>query len=281
MINILNLVIRNIRRQRLRNWLTITGIIVGVIAIVSLISLSEGLKGAITKEFSSLGASRITVTSKYVGFGGGRSNLGLTDEDIKTIKKISDVEFVSGSLNGFLETKYNQKTVMVSYVSFDTQHYQDRLKQNNLTLEKGEYITEEKTKAVIIGYNYTAEDKTKDLFGKTLDIGKKIKIAGTDYTVIGIIKKTGDFRKDNQMYISNDNLKEITNTETYDTIYAIIKEGKDIDNAANRIQIRLKRHYSYLSNTRSKKQRRNSRNGYNCCCWYCLYFFISWRNWNT
>lgn len=70
MIGILSFVIRNLRRRKLRNWLTIAGIVVGVIAIVSLISLSEGLKSAITDEFNSLGSQKITITSKYQSFGG-------------------------------------------------------------------------------------------------------------------------------------------------------------------------------------------------------------------
>ena len=44
-------VIQNLRRRKLRSWLTIIGIIVGVLAIVSLMSLSQGLKDNITKEF--------------------------------------------------------------------------------------------------------------------------------------------------------------------------------------------------------------------------------------
>jgi putative ABC transport system permease protein len=241
MIGILNFVIRNIRRRKLRNWLTILGIVVGVIAIVSLISLSEGLKNAISDEFNSLGANKITVTSKYAGFAGSSSGNGLTDEDIKTINKISDIEFSSGSLNGYIETKYAQETIMVSYTSYDAKHFQEMLEQNNLEVEKGEYITDEKIKAAVIGYNYTDTEKSKDLFGKTIDIGKKIKIAESDYTVIGILKKTGDSRKDNLMYLSNDNLKEITESETYDTIFAIVKPGKNIDNAANRIKIKLEK----------------------------------------
>lgn len=241
MMQILKFVIRNIRRRKLRNWLTILGIVIGVIAIVSLISLSEGLKDTINEQYNNLGTNRITITSKYASFGGGRSSEGLTDEDIKSIKKISDIELVSGSLNGFLETKYSQKTLMLSFVSYDAENFQEMLSQSNLEIESGEYISDEKTKAVVVGYNYIDHEKSKDLFGKTLTIGKKIKIADTDYTVIGVLKKTGDARNDNLIYMSNDNLKELTKTETYDSIFAIVKDGKDIENTAKRIEIRLEK----------------------------------------
>ena len=241
MIGILSFVIRNLKRRKLRNWLTILGIVIGVIAIVSLISLSEGLKSAITDEFNKLGSNKITITSKYQGFGGGRSTQGLTDEDIKTIEKITDADYAAGSLNGYLETKYNQKTKMLSYISYDPKYFEKMLKQENKELLKGNYITSDKAKEIVVGYSFIDQDKTDDLFGKTLDIGKKIKIAETDYTIVGILKKTGDARKDNIIYISNENLKEITNNNTFDVIYAINKEGKDVDSTAEKIKDRLER----------------------------------------
>jgi putative ABC transport system permease protein len=241
MIGILSFVIRNLRRRKLRNWLTIAGIVVGVIAIVSLISLSEGLKSAITDEFNSLGSQKITITSKYQSFGGGKSSQGLVEEDIKTIQKITDVDYATGSLNGYLETRYNQNKQMLSYVSYEPKYFENMLKQGNLELFKGNFITSDKSKDLIVGYNFYDLEESKDIFGKTLDLGKKVKVAGTDYTVIGILKKTGDGRKDTVIYMSNENLKEITKNDTFDVIYAINKEGKDIEETAERIKDRLER----------------------------------------
>lgn len=241
MIGILSFVIRNLRRRKLRNWLTIAGIVVGVIAIVSLISLSEGLKSAITDEFNSLGSQKITITSKYQSFGGERSSQGLVEEDIKTIQKITDVDYATGSLNGYLETRYNQNKQMLSYVSYEPKYFENMLKQGNLELFKGNFITSDKSKDLIVGYNFYDLEESKDIFGKTLDLGKKVKVAGTDYTVVGILKKTGDGRKDTVIYMSNENLKEITKNDTFDVIYAINKEGKDIEETAERIKDRLER----------------------------------------
>lgn len=241
MIGILSFVIRNLRRRKLRNWLTIAGIVVGVIAIVSLISLSEGLKSAITDEFNSLGSQKITITSKYQSFGGGKSSQGLVEEDIKTIQKITDVDYATGSLNGYLETRYNQNKQMLSYVSYEPKYFENMLKQGNLELFKGNFITSDKSKDLIVGYNFYDLEESKDIFGKTLDLGKKVKVAGTDYTVVGILKKTGDGRKDTVIYMSNENLKEITKNDTFDVIYAINKEGKDIEETAERIKDRLER----------------------------------------
>lgn len=241
MIKLLNYVTRNLKRRKLRNWLTIAGIIVGVIAIVSLISLSEGLKIAITEEFDNLGSQKITITSKYQSLIGGQSTQGLKDEDIKTIEKIIDVDYVTGTLTSYLELKYNQITLNTMLTSYDPRYFEKMIKQENNELLRGNYITSDKAKEIIVGYSYINPEKAKDLFKKTLDIGNKIKIAGTDYTVVGILKNTGDQMKDNVIYISNENLKEITNTETYATIYAINKEEKNIETTSQKIKERLEK----------------------------------------
>lgn len=242
MFNILPFVLRNLSRRKLRNWLTIGGIIVGVFAIVSLISLSEGLKESIDKEFSNLGAQKITITSKYVSFAGSRTSDGLNDDDIKNLEKISDLSFVTGSLSGYFETKYSNETLMVSFTSYDAEYIDEMFQQTNTELLKGNFFSSDKSKEVIVGYNYIDEQKSKDqLYGKTLNIGKKIQITGSDYTVVGVLKKTGDDRKDSAMYLSNENLKEISNGETYDSIYAIVKNGKDVEETAKKIESRLER----------------------------------------
>jgi putative ABC transport system permease protein len=131
---------------------------------------------------------------------------------------------------------------MVTFTSYDVLYFEDMFQQSNLSLLQGNFFSSEKSKEVIVGYNYTDSKKSKDqLYGKTLDLGKKIQINGSDYTVIGILKKTGDDRKDNAMYLSNDNLKEITGGQTYDTIYAIVKDGKDVEGTAEKIETRLER----------------------------------------
>lgn len=130
---------------------------------------------------------------------------------------------------------------MLSFVSYEPKYFQNMLKQGNLELLKGNFIISDKSKDIIVGYNFYDIKKSKDIFGKTLDLGKKVKIAGTDYTVVGILKKTGDGRKDTVIYISNENLKEITKNDTFDVIYAINKEGKDIEETAERIKDRLER----------------------------------------
>ena len=60
--------LKSIRHRKLRSWLTVIGIVIGVAAIISLITLSRSLEGTIEDQFESFGANRILISAK--GFQG-------------------------------------------------------------------------------------------------------------------------------------------------------------------------------------------------------------------
>lgn len=85
----LKLGIRNLQRRKLRVWLTILGIFIGIAAVVSLISISEGLKVAIADEFDKIGADKLFISPETAP--GAQTGIGgvtiLTEDDLETIEK--------------------------------------------------------------------------------------------------------------------------------------------------------------------------------------------------
>jgi len=235
---ILVFVIKNLRRRRLRSWLTIIGIIVGVLAIVSLMSLSQGLKDSITSEFDKLGANKITITSRYNYFGA-ETNTGLKLNDIKTIKQIGDIDYVVGEIAATTTAEYGGETLFISLKGVDTKYIEETLLQNNIELLKGKLIDSEKSKDIIVGYGYY--DDYDNLFKKRLTLGNKVKINNVNYKVVGVLKDTGNATTNKTNYISIDNIRDITSTPDtdVDTIYAIIKDGKEIDVVGAKIEKKL------------------------------------------
>jgi len=236
---ILRFVIKNLRNRKLRSWLTIIGVIIGVIAIVSLMSLSQGLKTTMNTQFNKLGANKISITSKYNQFGA-KTNTGLTTDDIRTINQISDVDYVVGEITSVSSAEFANKTIYMHLVGWDVDNLNKFFIQNNIELLKGSLINNPKDKQIIVGYNYYND--FKDLFGKKLNIGNKVKINNELYTVVGILKDTGDNTKNVINYISITNMRKITNTPdtTVDKIYVVTKNGTNIENVAQRIENKLK-----------------------------------------
>ena len=83
-----HIAVRNIKTRSLRSWLTILGIVIGVFLIISLLSLSEGLKATINEQLQALGGEMVMVMPgsdimSSLMFGGAK----LEREDLEAIKK--------------------------------------------------------------------------------------------------------------------------------------------------------------------------------------------------
>src|SRR3989338_11261513 len=102
------LAVQSLRHRKLRSWLTVIGIIIGVAAIISLITVSRSLESTIQMQFEQFGANRILISSR--GFQGpGTMSEGLTQDDVETIEKISGFEYVLPGLFRSAEIHYRDE----------------------------------------------------------------------------------------------------------------------------------------------------------------------------
>ena len=94
--DLFKLSLNNLRRRKLRSWLTMLGIFIGIAAVVALISLGNGLQTAVTGQFASLGTEFLTVQNAGTGFGPPGSTVvtKLNDHDIKIIERVRGVQEV-------------------------------------------------------------------------------------------------------------------------------------------------------------------------------------------
>lgn len=232
-------VLMNLKRRKLRSYLTIIGIIIGVIAIVSLISLSEGLKEGVSGEFSKTGAQKITISSKYSMMGQG-SNKGLTLDDAREIEKINEIKFATGYLNARALSKFNREEKFVSVTAYETKNYSEILVQEGKELLRGKIIDNDKAKEIVIGFDLF---NSSDFYGKEVKIGDVIDISNQKFKVIGVLKDTGSKQADQAIYMSFENLREISNSgeKEVDLVIAVIKDNADIEITALKIEERLEK----------------------------------------
>jgi len=238
--NLPKFVIQNLRRRKLRSWLTIIGIIVGVLAIVSLMSLSQGLKDNITKEFDKLGAQKITITSK-ASFLGGQGNIGLSEDDIRELRKISELQDVIGTISSGLVINYNNTDKFFTVNGYDPTQMDKIFTQNNLELLKGRFPGSQKAKEIVVGYDFYGN--YENVFNKKVDVGTTLQINSENYTVVGIIKDTGSSQSNKNCYMPIETLRKITGSDpkSVDIIYAIVKKGQNLDLVGTKIENKLER----------------------------------------
>jgi ABC-type antimicrobial peptide transport system permease subunit len=167
------------------------GIVIGVFAIIMLVSIGTGLQSYITKQFSDLGSNLIYIVPGKIGAGGGPGDFvnKLTISDSKNIAdRLKNVAQVAPLVMQASKVKYLNKTDSDVQIAGTTANYPATIK--NIVLDRGVFfsIGQERSGAKVADIGATVVEK---LFPNTNPIGKVITIGSNRYIVIGTIKKRG------------------------------------------------------------------------------------------
>src|SRR3989344_8051230 len=188
------LALRNVRKRGIRSWLTMLGIFLGIAAVVSLISLGQGLQTAITGQFGSLDADKLIVENTGTGFGppGSTSVRKLTEDDVKIIESVSGVDFVIPRLIRVVKVEFNKLSRFSYIASIPENEEQINIINDALNVEPelGRLMEKDDLGKVVLGNDFLDEDR----FEKPIRIGDNLNIQGEDFQVIGILKKAGTFQ---------------------------------------------------------------------------------------
>lgn len=206
-----SLAFNNLRRRKLRSWLTMIGIFIGIAAVVALISLGQGLQNAITQQFEQLGSDKIIIqTAGIAGAPGSATSasLILTDKDMKVIENVRGVEWVIGYLMKQDIVKNKDETEVGFVIGINPKDIKLMAEVQAYKILDGRDLQEGDINKALIGYNHAY----KDLWNKPLKIGSTIEISGQEFKVVGIIDKVGNPYDDGSVYVPKETLKNLLNT---------------------------------------------------------------------
>ncbi len=188
---LIRLSLRALIANKLRSVLTTLGIIIGVFAIILLVSLGSGLQKYITAQISSLGSNLIFVIPGAPG--GARSPGGIVANklllsDAQTLSfRLKNIADVAPVIQQAATVKYKNKTDKGVSVAGSTYNYNQLL---NIPIEKGISFTKAQeqsgAKVVIVGQTLVTK-----LFDGGDPIGKSIIVGNSRFTIIGILAKRG------------------------------------------------------------------------------------------
>ena len=237
-----SLAAENLKTRKLRTWLTMIGIFIGIAAIVSLISLGQGMKDAITSQFQSLGSDRLTIQAKGIQFGPPDSNVvvPLTKDDIKVIEKVNGVDSVSGRLIQTAVATFEKKNKVTWFVDAPSDSKQRALFNDVLKpkTSSGRFLSTSDKYKVVVGNDYS----TSPLLGKEVVVGDKIEINGQQFEIVGILEKKGNPQFDLAIYMNEEVLRDVTNTpDKVSMITVRINKGEDLNRMADTITRALRR----------------------------------------
>ncbi|MBI4151997.1 ABC transporter permease [Candidatus Woesearchaeota archaeon] len=236
LVEYLNLALRSIRHRKLRSWLTVVGIVIGVAAIISLITISRSLETTIKDQFEQFGANRIMISAK--GFQGpGTSSEGLTVEDVETIQKIGGFSYVLPALFRNAEVHFNRGIGFAPITALPTENFKEFYEDTGVGLQEGRYIKEGEKNVALVGARAATE-----MFTKEIRVGNKITLNNRDFKVVGIVEEIGNAQDDNQVVIPLETARELfKEPEDVDAIIAQVKTTADIPQLQEKISKELER----------------------------------------
>ena len=229
--------IKNLRNRRLRSWLTMLGIVIGITAVVSLIGMGQGLKMAILSQFGSLGTDKLAIQASG-GFGppGTAVVNPLTKDNLEKIGKVNGVNLAAGRLIRSGKLEHDNKAAF-GYAASMADGEARKLMESamNLKAESGRLLKDGDTKKVVLGSNLGKENAG---LGKQIVVGSKVLVQGSEFEVIGIMKKQGSFIFDNIVLMNEEGMRKTLDipNDQYDIIVAQIQSNADIASVQESIE---------------------------------------------
>ena len=175
--------VSNIRQNRMRSFLTILGIMIGVTAVIALVTTISGVSSSISDSFSSMGASTMTLSATGTDLQG-----GLTAENMEEISELDHVEGVSPSVS--LSVTAARDDAYESGVSVSGRN-DDYFVQEPDTLSRGRAINsidlDQSLRVCLI-----SEELVETFFYGDDPIGQELYLDGMRFTVVGVLAADAD-----------------------------------------------------------------------------------------
>ncbi|MEW6244074.1 MAG: ABC transporter permease [Bacillota bacterium] len=219
---------RSIGANKLRSFLTTLGIIIGVAAVISLVSVGQGAARSISSTFESMG-SHLIIIRPVRSLGG-----ELFVNDARELEeRVPSIEYAVPSLTLQATVKYQTKShnTTVEGVS------EGLLAVRNWNLDMGRFLSyyevEQRSRVAVLGWTVVNE-----IFGSQQPLGQVISIKGQPFTVIGVMERRGSsfgMDSDDIIYIPVTVAQRLSGSTRLNTIYAKGRSAEDAQLAVSHI----------------------------------------------
>ena len=233
--------VQNIKNNKMRSFLTMLGIIIGVAAVIALVTTVSGVSDYMMNEFSSMGAGALTVNAN-----GTALKQGLSESNLAEIEKIDNVSGISPSVT------VSTKVVKNGYVSDEV----------NVSGKNQVYFTRN-SELVVHGRPLLLSDMSGDVKVCVIDktcaerffpgidpLGQTLKIGGIQYTVVGLCGEDdsitssmamlyGMSNNDGNIYIPYKNALTLNGRNSVTSLEVYVADTSKADEVVNRLEALL------------------------------------------
>ena len=219
--------------NKLRSLLTMLGIIIGVAAVIALVSIGNGVKQDIEDSISSLGSNLLVVLPGAPRTPGARSSQGsmksLKISDYEAIAKLEGVKAASPMTNGSYVVIYQNKNWTTSVAGVNS-NFQD---VNNWTMTSGRFFSDKnvqnRERIAVVG-----QTVVKNLFTDEDPVGKEIRVKNIPFRVIGVLKSKGNGtmgndQDDTVLIPYTTSMERVEGIDYLRRVYVVAKDDGGID----------------------------------------------------
>jgi len=236
--------ISNLFSRKLRSFLTILSILIGITAIFALISFGQGINKYMRDFGQEMGTDKIfLMPGGGITNAPGTSNILFTEEEIDFIRKIRGVDDVTGMMINAGKVKFKDfKEKYPFIIGISTESKEKRLVEEmfgGIGVLEGRALKKGDMLKVNLGYSYTIPNK---VFKKRISVGDTIKINDVNVKVIGFYEEIGNPQDDVNVYLSYDGFKEILDIEEFEYLYVRAASDQDPSELAERIKEKFRKH---------------------------------------
>ena len=208
----LRMSISNILGNKMRSFLTILGIIIGVMAIIALITVMESATGEVTAQFESLGTGKLTIQAT-----GTPLKRGLSEKDLSDIAALENVEGYSPTLSQTLHVVHHGQVVEDVTIKGYSHDY---FRRENDSIARGRPIlpadSENRSHVCLIDSDLAAA-----AFSGIDPIGQEILVGGRRFTIVGLLADPEVDDVFSQMQMMGENGSLIIPHATYMRVFGV------------------------------------------------------------
>ena len=235
--------------SKLRSWLTITGIVIGVAAVIAIVSIGNGMQQALNARLSGLGGDIVTISpgverggGMFGMRGGGGGGYGdssgsqattkaivLGRSDLQALKGIPDISLIDTNIRGNVNMSYLGKTGKVSVTGVDQKVWSQI---TTIAIKDGRMLDSADQNVIVIEGGLASS-----YFSQPVGINKMVMINGSAFRVVGILDDQG-----NSVYMPIQMAYQVIPDKTndiYDTLVVKIKNQDQLDGVITKIQDKL------------------------------------------
>ncbi len=239
---LIKMAITSVWLNKMRSFLTMLGIIIGISSVIVLVGIGEGTKQQVASQIESLGTNLITINIT------GNRSKGLTNEDIAELKTKPGIKDIAPALTqNNINIKADGKNSTTS-LEASTANYSNIRKIN---VSDGRFINDRdennRYKVAVVGI-----DVANNIFGTTNVVGKDLYVNGYEFSIVGVLESQGSTMNgsgDDKIIVPLSTAQRILKTTDVKTFYVEAESKDKVSDAMGYLQLFLNKKYNNNTNS--------------------------------